>query len=125
SIEMNQKALRPENKSKSMMKRKVLRHYPLTASAGSSPAGGARRVTRLAVGGMALTVLAAAVAQSQEREPQSPDYRTWDQYLGGVDSSQYSSLNQIDKSNVADLEVAWTYETGQNHLFNPLVADGV
>src|SRR5690606_23551249 len=55
----------------------------------------------------------------------APDFRTWDQYLGGVDSSQYSSLDQIDKSNVSQLQVAWTYETGENYLFNPIVVDGV
>lgn len=53
------------------------------------------------------------------------DFETWDQYLGGADSSQYSSLDQIDKGNVARLEVAWTYPTGENYLFNPIVVDGV
>jgi quinoprotein glucose dehydrogenase len=41
--------------------------------------------------------------------------------LGGADSSQYSSLKQIDKSNVSRLEVAWTYPTTENYSFNPLV----
>ncbi len=56
-----------------------------------------------------------------------PDYRSWDQYLGGADSAQYSALAQIDKRNVAELEVAWTYPTGErgSYLFNPLVVDGV
>jgi quinoprotein glucose dehydrogenase len=49
------------------------------------------------------------------------DFEGWDQYLGGADSSQYSSLSEIDKSNVGRLEVAWTYPTGDNYLFNPLV----
>src|SRR5688572_22542798 len=49
------------------------------------------------------------------------DFEGWDQYLGGADSSQYSSLNEIDKSNVGRLEVAWTYATGDNYSFNPLV----
>jgi quinoprotein glucose dehydrogenase len=53
------------------------------------------------------------------------DFETWDQYLGGADSSQYSSLDQIDKSNVRSLEVAWTYPTGENYLFNPIVVNGV
>jgi quinoprotein glucose dehydrogenase len=53
------------------------------------------------------------------------DFETWDQYLGGADSSQYSSLEQINKSNVARLQVAWTYPTGENYLFNPIVVDGV
>ena len=39
-------------------------------------------------------------------------FATWSQYLGGADSSQYSSLKQINKSNVKQLEVAWTYPTG-------------
>ena len=55
------------------------------------------------------------------------DFETWDQYLGGSDSSQYSSLDQIDKENVAALEVVWTYSTGErgSYLFNPLVVEDV
>src|SRR6185295_1014393 len=49
------------------------------------------------------------------------DFEGWDQYLGGVDSSQYSSLDQVNKSNVGELTVAWTYPTGENYSFNPLV----
>lgn len=53
-------------------------------------------------------------------------FATWSQYLGGADSSQYSSLKQINKSNVKELEVAWTYETGPGtYTFNPVVVDGV
>jgi quinoprotein glucose dehydrogenase len=50
------------------------------------------------------------------------DYVGWDSYLGGAESSQYSALDQIDKSNVDQLEVAWTYETGPGPapLFNPI-----
>lgn len=52
---------------------------------------------------------------------------TWTQYEGGADSSQYSSLRQINKSNVNQLEVAWTYPTGErgNYNFSPIVVDGV
>jgi glucose dehydrogenase len=53
------------------------------------------------------------------------DFEGWDQYLGGADSSQYSSLAEIDKANVGRLAVAWTYPTGENYLFNPIVVDGV
>ena len=53
-------------------------------------------------------------------------FTTWSQYLGGADSSQYSSLKQINKSNVAKLEVAWTYPTGPGtFVFDPVVVDGV
>ena len=49
------------------------------------------------------------------------DFEGWDQYLGGADSSQFSSLAQIDKSNVGKLQVAWTYPTTENYSFNPLI----
>src|SRR5215472_3318612 len=53
-------------------------------------------------------------------------FATWSQYLGGADSSQYSSLKQINKTNVKQLEVAWTYPSGPGTLlFDPIVVDGV
>ena len=56
----------------------------------------------------------------------TPDHLTWDASGGGADSSQYSALDQINRSNVAQLEVAWTYPTGpgQPPQFNPIIADG-
>src|SRR5215475_2242429 len=55
-----------------------------------------------------------------------PAFESWDQYLGGSDSLQYSSLKQINKSNVKQLEVAWTYEVGGYNpmVFGPTVVDG-
>ena len=55
------------------------------------------------------------------------DFTTWGAYLGGPDSTQYSALKQINKANVKQLEVAWTYATGEkgNYLFNLIVVDGV
>jgi len=54
------------------------------------------------------------------------DYVGWDGNLGGGESSQYSSLDQINRDNVAQLEVAWTYETGEGQppRFNPVVGGG-
>ena len=54
------------------------------------------------------------------------DYRRWDSYLG-AESSQYSSFDQINRSNVAKLKVAWTFETGPGSPdhFQPLVVHGV
>ena len=54
------------------------------------------------------------------------DYRRWDAYLG-AQSSQFSSFDQINTSNVGKLAVAWTYETGAGSPdhFQPLVVDGV
>jgi quinoprotein glucose dehydrogenase len=65
---------------------------------------------------------AAAVAIAADER----SFTTWTSYLGGADSSQYTSLKQIDKSNVKQLAVAWTYDTGEkgNYLFNPVVIGG-
>jgi quinoprotein glucose dehydrogenase len=54
-------------------------------------------------------------------------HATWRDYGGASDSAQYSELAQIDRSNVAKLEVAWSYPTADNnpYSFNPIVVDGV
>jgi glucose dehydrogenase len=52
-------------------------------------------------------------------------YTTWTSYSGGAHSSQYSALAQINKSNVAQLEVAWTFPVTGSVIFNPLIIDGV
>ncbi|PYR43876.1 MAG: pyrroloquinoline quinone-dependent dehydrogenase [Acidobacteria bacterium] len=52
-------------------------------------------------------------------------YTTWKAYGGGADSSQYSALNQINKSNVSQLQVVWTFPVTGTVIFNPLVVDGV
>ena len=51
----------------------------------------------------------------------------WDAYLGHPTSNQYSLLNQITKDNVAQLEVAWIYETGDSSQYqsNNLIVNGV
>ena len=53
-------------------------------------------------------------------------FKNWSQYLGGADSSQYSSLDQINKATVSRLEVAWRYASGdsRSYRFNPIVVDG-
>src|SRR5258708_25347377 len=69
----------------------------------------------------ALLVLAA------EPRVAAQNHKTWRDYGGASDSAQYSALAQIDRSNVSQLEVAWTYPTGDSnkYFFNPLVVDGV
>ena len=54
-------------------------------------------------------------------------HSTWSDYGGAPDSAQYSSLKQIDRSNVSKLEIAWKFPTGDGgkYFFNPLVADGL
>jgi glucose dehydrogenase len=52
-------------------------------------------------------------------------YTTWTAYGGDADSSQYSALNQINKSNVSQLQVVWTFPVTGTVIFNPLVVDEV
>jgi quinoprotein glucose dehydrogenase len=59
---------------------------------------------------------------------ESPDaHRTWSNYEGTADAAQYSSLDQINRSNVKRLQIAWKYPTGDEnkYFFNPLVVDNV
>lgn len=62
---------------------------------------------------------------SGERPPRP--YTTWAQYGGTPDSSQYSALSQVNRSNVSQLRLVWKYSTGDtnDYLFNPLVVDDV
>ncbi len=54
-------------------------------------------------------------------------HKGWRDYGGAADSSQYSALTQINRSNVNQLQVAWTYPTGDTnrYSFNPIVVDGL
>jgi len=40
------------------------------------------------------------------------NYSNWETYRGTKDANQYSALQQINTSNVQNLEVAWTFQTG-------------
>ena len=60
------------------------------------------------------------------------DYRGWEVYEGDDGKNRYSILNQIDRSNVDRLQVAWTYHSGDKREnppstieCNPIVVDGV
>ncbi len=51
----------------------------------------------------------------------------WQEYLGGPDRNHYSPLAQINKENVAQLKILWTYNTpdsGQMQV-NPIIVNGV
>ena len=51
----------------------------------------------------------------------------WRSYLGDLSSRQWSPLSEIDRTNVAELEVAWEYSAGGAGQIqtNPLVVGGV
>ena len=50
---------------------------------------------------------AAATLLNAQVKPRGQD---WPVYGGGLESTRYSNLKQIDRSNVHRLEVAWTYD---------------
>jgi alcohol dehydrogenase (cytochrome c) len=60
-----------------------------------------------------------------DRETQPED---WLSYSGSVDGSRFTSLDQINKSNVSELKLAWVYQgSAHDHPVEstPLVVDGV
>jgi quinoprotein glucose dehydrogenase len=57
--------------------------------------------------------------------PSIDTHAQWRDYGGASDSAQYSTLRQVNHSNVTQLQVAWRYSTGDDnrYSFNPLVVD--
>jgi quinoprotein glucose dehydrogenase len=55
------------------------------------------------------------------------DHTTWRDYEGGPDNSKYVALDQITKSNVGQLRIAWSYPTrdANTYSFNPIIAGNV
>ncbi len=73
---------------------------------------------------MILSLALLLLAQQQQQDSQ---HNSWTDYGGASDAAQYSSLGQINRSNVASLTKAWVFPTGDNnkYFFNPIVIDGV
>ncbi len=66
--------------------------------------------TALRIAGLALF---AALGHVPTADAQSPDASDWGSYGGDVYGNRFSSLDQIDRNNVAQLQVAWEYHTGE------------
>ncbi|MBI3280183.1 MAG: PQQ-binding-like beta-propeller repeat protein [Acidobacteria bacterium] len=74
----------------------------------------------------ALPALVLTAAQG----PAADRYNEWKVYGGGPESIRYSTLSQISRDNVRDLQVAWSYDTGDafpgsEMQCNPIIVDGV
>ena len=84
-------------------------------------AGGLEMKPRVAV---LLMALFACLEMSSHPCVSGQSHTTWSDYGGGPDSSQYSALREIDRTNVAKLEVAWVFPTGDDsrYFFNPIEA---
>lgn len=98
----------------------------------------AGRVGLLARAGSALLLALGACSSADSvgglahEAPESRSYREWRVTLGDPTSSQYSALDQIDRSNVHLLDVAWVYHTGDLRegqrseiQANPIIVDDV
>jgi quinoprotein glucose dehydrogenase len=67
-----------------------------------------------------------------KQQQQQKEYTSWPQYKGSNENIHYSSLTQVDTSNVKQLQVAWEYHTGDadtaNHSqiqCNPIIIDSI
>jgi quinoprotein glucose dehydrogenase len=87
------------------------------------------RVKRIALAVSAGSLIALLPSlQAARQTVQTPrPYTTWSAYGGTLDQIRYSSLTQINKANVTQLSVAWTYDSGETGGLQtqPIVADGV
>jgi quinoprotein glucose dehydrogenase len=68
----------------------------------------------------------AAVLPATSGQARRPGTSDWT-YGGGPAQIRYSPLTQIDRANVRELQVAWTYDTGEAGALQtqPVVVDGV
>ena len=80
------------------------------------------RTQRMVCIALAIPLLALVGGPRPSVSGQAP--REWRDYAGGPDSSRFVASTEINKSNVHQLQVAWTYPPGQTD-FNPLVVRGV
>lgn len=79
----------------------------------------------LIVAGAAALPLVAQANDELLQMQQNP--KNWVMPTGDYSNHRYSELNQINKDNVANLQVAWTFSTGvlRGHEGGPLIIDGV
>jgi len=87
-------------------------------------AGGIVSLTGIVVA-IGLVTLAGQGRQGGASRATAKPYTTWQSYAGGAHSSQFSALDQIDRKNVAKLDVAWSFPIAGASIFNPVVVDGV
>jgi quinoprotein glucose dehydrogenase len=64
---------------------------------------------------------------SQEAANSSGVRRDWPAYGGAPENTHYSSLAQINRSNVKDLAVAWSFDTGEQGGLqtSPIIVEGI
>src|SRR5215212_8483135 len=81
-----------------------------------------RRFRRYLVAAVGVAVVLAAVTTGLAQS--SSTGKWWTGYGNGADNSRYFASKQINKSNVDQLQVAWSYPYGET-VSSPIVARGV
>jgi quinoprotein glucose dehydrogenase len=78
-----------------------------------------------AIGLAAVLVVGPVATRSAPAAARRP-YTTWSDYGGSADAMQYSALTEIDRTNVRQLEPAWSLEApgpDGRFAFSPLIVD--
>lgn len=72
-----------------------------------------------------LLALAVYVSCNTQSDSSSDTHTTWTHYGGSPDQSRYFATSGITRENVDQLEVAWTYPTGDAffNFFSPIIVD--
>ncbi|SHF17854.1 PQQ-dependent dehydrogenase, methanol/ethanol family [Loktanella atrilutea] len=85
------------------------------------------RTVMMSLAASLLMTTAAPVFANDSVTEIAKDPAQWGMQLGQYDGSRYSKLDKINKDNVGDLQVAWTFSTGvlRGHEGSPLVVDNV
>lgn len=78
------------------------------------------------------TLLVFFISCKNDSSSGGKDYSGWTAYAGSKEGIRYSSNDQVDTSNVSQLQVAWTFSTGDKDTANrtqiqcnPIVVDGI
>jgi quinoprotein glucose dehydrogenase len=76
---------------------------------------------------LAAALVPVLYAQRAASLPDAARYTTWSAYGGTPDQIRYSTLRQITRANVKQLQLAWIYDSGESGGLQtqPIVADGV
>jgi quinoprotein glucose dehydrogenase len=83
--------------------------------------------TVVVLGAAGLRSWAHAGAQAISGQAPATTNQDWPVYGGGFEGNRYSTLKQINKSNVKQLQVAWTFDSGETGGLqtNPIIVGGV
>ncbi|MDO5529905.1 MAG: PQQ-binding-like beta-propeller repeat protein, partial [Paracoccus sp. (in: a-proteobacteria)] len=82
---------------------------------------------KLAISAIALCASGVIASANDDLMQRMQDDTQWVIQTGDYANTRYSTLDQINRENVGDLRVAWTFSTGvlRGHEGGPLVVDGI